>query len=81
MPDMETDKNSPIYKRTFYNGSIYVVENINFYLRRQDPNGVYGLQYTYGESKGRSNFDINGVSKLLTNIDYKTEDDFSICKL
>lgn len=81
IPDTETGSDSTIRKRPFANGSIYVNEDINFYLRRQDPHAEYGLQYTYGESKSRANFNIGGFMKELTNVDYKTEKEYSICKL
>jgi hypothetical protein len=31
--------------RPFTNGAHYIHNTINFYLRRQDPFGEYGLQY------------------------------------
>ena len=32
-----------LYDMTFSNGRFYVEKNINFFLRRQDPFGKYGL--------------------------------------
>ena len=38
------DKTQELEEYIFSNKSFYVSKNINFYLRRQDPNGLYGLQ-------------------------------------
>ena len=32
-----------LYNTPFSNGRLYIEKNINFFLRRQDPNGTYGL--------------------------------------
>lgn len=39
----ELQTNDPLYNTTFSNGRLYIEKNINFYLRRQDPFGKYGL--------------------------------------
>lgn len=39
----ELKNTSPLYDMTFSNGRLYVEKNINFFLRRQDPFGNYGL--------------------------------------
>jgi len=41
----QLDKNNELTKLPFSNGRIYVQKNINFFLRRQDPYGDYGLSY------------------------------------
>lgn len=41
----EVDKNSDLFDLTFSNGCFYVQKNINFFLKRQDPRGEYGLSY------------------------------------
>lgn len=41
----EIDTDSELYDSTFTNGAHYFQKNINFYLKRQDPLGVYGLSY------------------------------------
>lgn len=37
------NKNSNLYNTPFANGRFYINQNINFFLKRQDPNGNYGL--------------------------------------
>lgn len=44
-PSSEIDTDSELYDSTFTNGAHYFQKNINFYLKRQDPLGVYGLSY------------------------------------
>ncbi len=43
----ETPSNASTYNMPFSNGSFYIHQNITFFLRRQDPFGVYGLQDTF----------------------------------
>jgi len=37
----EISSDSQLYSRTFSNGCIYINDNINLFVRRQDPHGVY----------------------------------------
>jgi hypothetical protein len=39
----ELKPQSELYETTFSNGRLYLEKNINFFLRRQDPIGEYGL--------------------------------------
>jgi hypothetical protein len=39
----EVIRGSETYNRPFANGNFYIEKNINFFLRRQDPIGKYGL--------------------------------------
>ena len=39
----ELKSNDELYETTFSNGRLYLEKNINFFLRRQDPFGKYGL--------------------------------------
>lgn len=41
----ELDKNNDLSSLPFSNGCIYVQKNFNFFLKRQDPYGEYGLSY------------------------------------
>lgn len=36
-------QDSELFDTTFSNGSFYIEENITFFVKRQDPNGKYGL--------------------------------------
>ena len=50
----------------FQNGAHYIYSNINFYLRRQDPFGLYGLLYTATEPidiSGNGYLDVFTVNK------------------
>ena len=42
-PPSELPTTNELYDMTFSNGRFYVEKNINFFLRRQDPFGKYGL--------------------------------------
>ena len=37
------DSNDDLYNTTFTNGRFYIHKNVNFFLKRQDPQGKYGL--------------------------------------
>jgi hypothetical protein len=39
----EVIRGGETYNRPFANGNFYIEKNINFFLRRQDPVGKYGL--------------------------------------
>ena len=43
IPQSELSTNDALYNTTFSNGRLYIEKNINFFLRRQDPFGIYGL--------------------------------------
>lgn len=43
VPQSKIRINNELYDTTFSNGRLYIEKNINFYLRRQDPFGKYGL--------------------------------------
>lgn len=47
----ETTNDSDVYDMPFSNGSFYIQNNVNFFLRRQDPFGDYGLNITYFTDK------------------------------
>lgn len=52
-----TDETLPTY--VFANGCFYIDETINFYLRRQDPYGLYGLYYD-----GKNDMAISGGESI-----------------
>lgn len=79
--DTELTQDSDIYDRMYANGSVYINTNINFYLRRQDPYGIYGLRYTTSESEDAANFIINGIEVDKGDVDYKTEENYSVCEI
>ena len=43
VPPSEMIRDDELYNTPFTNGCFYIEKNINFFLRRQDPTGKYGL--------------------------------------
>ena len=41
----ELPTDSALYDRTFSNGCLYIHQNVNFFLKRQDPRNEFGLLY------------------------------------
>jgi hypothetical protein len=64
------DLDSELYDSTFTNGSHYIHKQINFYLKRQDPFGDYGLQPSNNNFGGVTdkygNIEITGENKDIT---------------
>ena len=74
----ELSQDSDIYDMTFANGSFYIYEQINFFLRRQDPFGEYGLKYTSGKTGSNNsllNFSVDGNKKDIVNYEYVKENE------
>lgn len=83
--ESELPQTSDIYNRTFANGSIYINTNINFFLRRQDPDGIYGLRdcsYSNSDSlKTKSDFVMAGLKQSLPDVEYKTNSNYTVCEV
>jgi hypothetical protein len=79
--ESEIDQDSDIYDRPFANGAIYLHGDVNFFVRRQDPDGRYGLQYTYERVGDYANFTISGNKKDMPDVDYKTIESNTQCEL
>lgn len=47
LPSSKIPRDSDLYDAIFTNGAIYRYEDINFYVKRQDPYGDYGLHPLY----------------------------------
>lgn len=82
----EASSDSDITTRPFTNGTHYIHTNINFYLRRQDPFGVYNLQYGVRDGDDSSvpynpMIDLTpyGDYKDITSHEYYSSDDFNPC--
>ena len=74
---------NPLYDTTFSNGRLYIEKNINFFLRRQDPFGQYGLStpiYKDGDNiysnpmddysiPGSKQVDFSGIIYSINNFD------------
>ena len=45
LPAEEMTSDDELYDVPFVNGAHYIHKNINFYVRRQDPYGLYGMSF------------------------------------
>lgn len=84
--DSELSQTSEIYNRTFANGSFYINTNINFFLRRQDPDGIYGLQNwgapkEDGDLKTKNDFVLMGLKQEFLDVEYKINNDYNACEV
>ena len=51
LPTEKISRDSEIFESVYTNDAIYYYKDINFYLKRQDPYGDYGLRPLYTESE------------------------------
>ena len=75
LPASESDDET-LSSYTFANGSLYVDRCVNFYLRRQDPEGLNGFYY-HGNTDG-SYPDVEGKTIVESNYEYIPESE-SLC--
>lgn len=75
------NNNSEVFNDVFTNGAHYIHKNINFFLRRQDPYGLYGLN-----PRGNDNFPYEyqlleqiGNEKDVTPAEHFTDGDTQLC--
>lgn len=63
---------SKLYNMVFTNGAHYVEQRVNLYLRRQDPYGVYGLNYAsnQGIPEAMQKLEISGLEKDTSEAQY-----------
>ena len=77
MSDLESD--SPIYNMPFTNGRLYIHQNIDVFVRRQDPDNDYRLFRPAAENPLRR-FQIEGKGKLdLDYLEYITDSLLNAC--
>lgn len=76
--DAEINQDSDVYDSVFTNNCHYFHKNINFYLRRQDPYGEYGLSSFTKLSKSQ-NFIVSGLEKDIKKSITKTETVSTVC--
>ena len=83
LPHSQIDRNNELYDTTFANGRFYIEKRINFFLRRQDPFGKYGLSSPRYERllkefanpmddfiiKGSKQADFTGILYSINNFD------------
>lgn len=66
----EMTQNDELYDIPFTNGRFYLEKNINFFLKRQDPNGKYGLskpmyvRYEQTVSNPMTKFNVKGHTPI-----------------
>lgn len=78
----EIPYNSDLYNIVFTNNAFYIQTNINFYLKRQDPYGYYGLKYVEGKTGTENSLvdlDIIGNKKDITSFEYIVEEKSGLC--
>ena len=76
----ELPVSSNLYDMPFANGCFYIHQNVNFFLKRQDPTGEYGLLPT-NPNNPLNKYNIPGWDKVdLSNDTYYNDNDFGrIC--
>ncbi len=63
-------KNAELFDLPFANGRFYLEKNVNFFVKRQDPDGKYGLSFPmyvkYGQTIGNPllRFNVNGYTPI-----------------
>jgi hypothetical protein len=72
---------SELYDSVFTNGAHYIHKNINFFLRRQDPYGLYGLNPVNNEAFDYryQSLEQPGKEKDITPAQHFTEGDIQLC--
>ena len=79
--DSEIPYDSSIYEMTYMNGAFYVNTNVDFYLRRQDALGIYGLKYPDDGTDNANSVTFGGNSMNIERSIYKTGIEYmSACK-
>jgi hypothetical protein len=73
--ELRTD--SELYNSVFTNGAHYPHKTINFFLKRQDPKGDYGLQYGNGVPSKVLNLIVDGERTDISGYDYTEEEDMT----
>lgn len=75
----DMDFNDTLYNRPFTNSTHYLHENINLYLKRQDPFGLYGLSFNGDTPFFKSNLVIFGNEKDVNNKEYIKNTEPDLC--
>lgn len=75
----DMDFNDTLYNRPFTNGTHYLHENINLYLKRQDPFGLYGLSFDSNTPFFKTNLVIFGNEKDVNNKEYIKNTEPDLC--
>ena len=76
----ELTNDSPLYNMPFTNGRCYIQQNVNFFLRRQDPTGEYHLFRTSNNENQLMRYQVEGYGKLdFDYIKYITDSMVNAC--
>lgn len=75
----DIEQNSPLYNRPFVNDTHYLYKDIVFYLKRQDPSGLYMLSFNSDMQLYKLNFLILGNQKDVSNNNYVTIIEPTLC--
>lgn len=78
LSDSEIPTDSDLYDSIFANGTHYIHKSINFYLRRQDPYGIYGLSMVDKMPQQLALLSISGTYKDKTKYEYNIDTDTSL---
>lgn len=66
----DIDSDSELHNRPFTNGTHYLHKDINLYLKRQDPSGIYGLSFSSDMPLFKTLLNIMGNEKEVNNKEY-----------
>ena len=75
------NSDSELYDNVFTNGAHYIHQNINFFLRRQDPYGLYGLNPTNNDSfpYEYQTLEQSGKEEDITQAQHFIDGDIQLC--
>ena len=85
LPTAKIPRDSEIFESTFTNGAIYYYKDINFYVKRQDPYGDYGLHPLYDSTSVTDTcikpfeLEFDGNEADISNGDYFEPGENNIC--
>lgn len=84
VPQSQLNDTYDLYETPFSNGRLYLEKNVNFFLRRQDPTGKYGLSIPiYRENESMVNplldYRINGYAPYDFTINKTILNNFDNC--
>lgn len=66
----DIDSDSELHNRPFTNGTHYLHKDINLYLKRQDPSGIYGFSFSSDMPLFKTLLNIMGNEKEVNNKEY-----------
>lgn len=75
--DMDID--NELYDTPFTNGAHYFHRNVMFYLKRQDPYGIYGIGNEPSDLSAWFQFSVNGKDKDVSYAEYVEEGGGTVC--